>query len=126
MWTELFMMNREALSFEIETLIENLKSYDAALRAGDREELFRLLKEGNDLKEWSIDREGAAASGEVSASSSSAVQQRVSPSASTHRSIPAVSPVRAVSGSDSRTERTGESRSPGARAADRDSRGRTV
>lgn len=57
MWTELFMMNREALSFEIETLIENLKNYDAALRAGDREELFRLLKEGNDLKEWSIDRE---------------------------------------------------------------------
>ena len=29
-------------------------------------------------------------------------------------------------GSDSRTERTGESRSPGARAAERDSRGRTV
>lgn len=57
MWTELFMMNREALSFEVETLIENLKAYDAALQAGDREELFRLLKEGNDLKEWATDRE---------------------------------------------------------------------
>ena len=57
MWTELFMMNREALTFEIKTLIENLQSYADALQAGDRETLYQLLKEGNDLKEWSIDRE---------------------------------------------------------------------
>ncbi len=57
MWTELFMMNREALTFEVETLIENLRAYDEALKSGDREQLYQLLKEGNDLKEWSIDRE---------------------------------------------------------------------
>ena len=34
--TELFMMNREALIFEVETLAKNLLSYSEALKAGDR------------------------------------------------------------------------------------------
>ncbi len=57
MWTELFMMNRDALVFEIETLAQNLLSYSEALRNGDREQLHSLLKEGSDLKEWATARD---------------------------------------------------------------------
>ena len=57
MWTELFMMNREALIFEVETLAKNLLSYSEALKAGDRQRLHTLLKEGSDLKEWATARD---------------------------------------------------------------------
>ena len=57
MWTELFMMNRDALVFEVETLAKNLLSYSEALRNGDRERLHSLLKEGSDLKEWATARD---------------------------------------------------------------------
>ena len=51
MWTELFMVNRDFLIDEIETLIFHLSQYSNALREGDNQELFRLLKEGSDIKE---------------------------------------------------------------------------
>ena len=57
MWTELFMMNREALVFEIDTLVKHLSQYSDALKADDREGLYTLLKEGSDLKEWSLERD---------------------------------------------------------------------
>ena len=51
------MMNREALIFEVETLAKNLLSYSEALKAGDRQRLHTLLKEGSDLKEWATARD---------------------------------------------------------------------
>ena len=61
MWTELFMMNREALIFEIDTLVQNLTAYSDALKAGDRQLLHDLLQKGTDLKEWSIAQTSGAA-----------------------------------------------------------------
>lgn len=51
MWTELFFENRENLTREIDGLIQNLSQYSEALRTGDRQRMFSLLKEGNDRKE---------------------------------------------------------------------------
>lgn len=53
MWTDLFMMNRPALIFELEVLIAHLQQYADALRTGDEEGLKTLLREGSDLKKWS-------------------------------------------------------------------------
>lgn len=51
MWAELFLDNRENLIFEIDTLMENLRSYRDALEARDSETLIRLLAEGKKRKE---------------------------------------------------------------------------
>jgi len=51
MWSELFLDNRDNLLRELDILKENLTAYEEALRAGDREELVRLLQEGRDRKE---------------------------------------------------------------------------
>jgi prephenate dehydrogenase len=51
MWSSLFLLNRDPLLFEIETIISNLNQYKAALETGDRALLERLLKEGRVLKE---------------------------------------------------------------------------
>ena len=51
MWTPLFMMNKEPLLFEIDTIIEHLTEYRDAMRAGDSERLKQLLKDGRILKE---------------------------------------------------------------------------
>lgn len=53
MWTELFMDNRDNLADEIDTLIERLKEYSLAIRSGDRETLFNLLKDGREKKDLS-------------------------------------------------------------------------
>ena len=50
MWAELFLLNREALSGEIQGLIRRLAEYDAAICAGDEEKLTALLREGRELK----------------------------------------------------------------------------
>ncbi len=50
MWSQLMMDNRDKLSFELKTLISNLKKYSDALDSGDEEELKRLLAEGNERK----------------------------------------------------------------------------
>ena len=50
MWTELFLLNREALIREIDGLCQRLSAYGAALRAQDGEGLAALLQEGCDWK----------------------------------------------------------------------------
>ena len=51
MWAELFLENRENLTFEIENLIGELQKYNDAIKNGDREELEKLLSEGTKIKE---------------------------------------------------------------------------
>ena len=50
MWTELFLENRDPLVKEIDQLISELQKYSDAIRTGNEEELFRLLKEGREQK----------------------------------------------------------------------------
>ena len=50
MWTELFLCNRKPLTDEIDALIERLTEYSDAIKAGDDEKLFTLLKEGKEAK----------------------------------------------------------------------------
>lgn len=50
MWTELFMANRDNLADEIDTLIRHLGEYRDALSDNDREEVHRLLVEGDRIK----------------------------------------------------------------------------
>jgi len=51
MWATLFLQNAQNISFEIEHLIEELKKYDDAIKAGDYEKLKALLKDGRECKE---------------------------------------------------------------------------
>ena len=51
MWTSLFLLNREALLYEVDTIIENLAQYRDALAREDAPALRELLKEGRLLKE---------------------------------------------------------------------------
>lgn len=55
MWTELFMLNRQPLIFEIETIIKHLAEYKAALENSDADTLCRLLRQGRELKERSTE-----------------------------------------------------------------------
>lgn len=54
MWTELFMMNKPALLFEIDNMIKELQNYRAALAEDDRQTMHDLLRDGRELKEWSL------------------------------------------------------------------------
>ncbi len=51
MWTELFMDNKENLAKETDDLIERLKEYSDALKSGDKEKLFDILKTGREQKD---------------------------------------------------------------------------
>lgn len=51
MWTSLFLLNRDALLFEVNTILENLTQYREALAKKDAVTLRELLKEGRLLKE---------------------------------------------------------------------------
>ena len=53
MWTSLFLLNREPLLFEIDTLIRHLGEYRDALQQKNKEKLFQLLEEGSELKKKS-------------------------------------------------------------------------
>lgn len=44
LWTQLFSLNAPALTQCLDTLIENLKSYRAAIASGDREKLYGKLE----------------------------------------------------------------------------------
>jgi len=55
MWAELFLLNREHLSVEIEGLVERLNDYNEAIKNGDEERLTALLREGREAK-TSLDR----------------------------------------------------------------------
>lgn len=50
MWTELMLENADYLAEELDILTENLKKYSAAIKRGDKKELFSLLAEGNEIK----------------------------------------------------------------------------
>ncbi len=54
MWTSLFMLNRDALLFEVDCIIDRLIEYRDALRDKDSKTLHDLLQAGNDLKEKSL------------------------------------------------------------------------
>ena len=51
LWTELFLDNRQALSRELSTLIENLSSIQSTLDQEDGEALWALLRKGRQVKE---------------------------------------------------------------------------
>lgn len=56
MWSSLFLLNREALLFELDTLIAHLKEYREALDTGDERKLTELLRDGRLLKEQSLEQ----------------------------------------------------------------------
>lgn len=51
MWTELFLDNRDSLLTEVDGIIQRLTEYRDALSDGNRDMLFRLLREGRECKE---------------------------------------------------------------------------
>ena len=51
MWSELFLCNAEPRAQEIDEVIKHLDEYRKAIRAGDREELTSLLRDGRERKE---------------------------------------------------------------------------
>lgn len=57
LWTQLFMLNIDALDAELTNLIDNLCQFKKALDNRDKEELSRLLAEGNAIKVESLRRE---------------------------------------------------------------------
>ena len=50
MWAELFLENREHLVQELDTFIESMGAYKAAIEAGDEDRLTQLLEEGRQCK----------------------------------------------------------------------------
>ncbi len=55
MWTDLFMLNREPLLYELEVIIASLCEYRDAIKAGDSDTLRELLRQGRILKEKSME-----------------------------------------------------------------------
>jgi len=51
MWTPLFLMNKDALLFEIDFISDRLKEYRDAISEGDADRLRQLLRDGRILKE---------------------------------------------------------------------------
>jgi prephenate dehydrogenase len=51
MWSELFLENKEALIFELDTIIGNLTAYRNAIAANDKNTLTTLLRDGRIAKE---------------------------------------------------------------------------
>ena len=51
MWAELFLSNKENVLSELNSFIDSLKQYQAAIQTGDEETLIRLLDEGRRKKE---------------------------------------------------------------------------
>ena len=51
MWTELFIENKEALIFELDTIIKSLEEYREAIKAEDSDSLRAILRDGRLAKE---------------------------------------------------------------------------
>ena len=51
MWTPLFLMNKDALCFEIDFIIDRLTEYSNAIKNDDADTLKKLLRDGRILKE---------------------------------------------------------------------------
>ncbi len=56
MWTDLFLMNKEPLLYELDTIIAHLCEYRDAMRADDSEALRALLRDGRIRKEKSMEQ----------------------------------------------------------------------
>lgn len=50
MWTELFSENRGYLKSELDLLIDRLREYSDALASDDKDRLWQLLSDGNEIK----------------------------------------------------------------------------
>lgn len=59
LWSELFLENRTYLATELKGLIASLEQYLVAVEAGDRDELYRLIRESRLLKENDRKQNGA-------------------------------------------------------------------
>lgn len=57
MWAELIMENKTMVENELGEFIENVKKYYDAIKSNDKEQLIKLLQEGNDRK-LDIDSKG--------------------------------------------------------------------
>ena len=51
MWAELFLENKEPLSFELDGIISSLEAYRDALEREDKDEMVSLLRDGRIAKE---------------------------------------------------------------------------
>lgn len=51
MWSELFLSNKDNIIKELSFLIDSLREYENAIRAGDADTLIRLLDDGRKCKE---------------------------------------------------------------------------
>ena len=51
MWTDLFMCNKDALLYELDTIIEHISQYREAISSDNADLLRELLKNGRELKE---------------------------------------------------------------------------
>lgn len=58
MWTSLFLLNKEPLLYELDTIIGHLARYRDALAAEDADLLRALLRKGRELKEADLRRHG--------------------------------------------------------------------
>ena len=54
LWTQLFLANAPALKDELENLINKLTEFKDVIAAEDKEQLIKLLQEGNDIKVQSL------------------------------------------------------------------------
>lgn len=50
MWSDLFLLNRDNLLNEIDCYLKHLMEYKVALETENRDELYKILKDGNDIK----------------------------------------------------------------------------
>lgn len=57
LWTQLFLANTAALNDELSNLINKLNEFKTAIAANDKEQLAKLLQEGNDIKVKSLQEE---------------------------------------------------------------------
>lgn len=53
MWTELFMDNAENLAYEIDTVVKHLTEFSDAVKTGDKDRIFDLLRDGREKKDLS-------------------------------------------------------------------------
>lgn len=51
MWTDLFMCNKDALLYELDTIIKHISQYRDAISSDNADKLRELLKNGRELKE---------------------------------------------------------------------------
>lgn len=54
MWTDLFLLNKESLIFEIDMLMHNLKLYRDAISENDSDKLKEYLRDSRILKEYNL------------------------------------------------------------------------